>query len=285
MNDSLFTALQRLTPQRALSRAAGWLADCEIPLVKDTFISWFVKHYNVDMTQAIQTDPHAYPSFNAFFTRAMHDNARPIDQTPGSIICPADGTLSQLGKINAGRIFQAKGHSFSVNELLGDDPQAAEAYQSGDFATIYLSPRDYHRVHIPTQGTLRQMVHVPGKLFSVNKATTEHVPRLFARNERLVCHFTTERGPMIVVLVGAMIVASIETVWAGVVTPIKRAVRTTDYSSDRKEWRFAKGDEIGRFFLGSTVVLLFPEGRVRWQEKLDPDITVRMGEVLAEYID
>ena len=177
------------------------------------------------MSEAQVEDLSAFAHFNDFFTRALKDGARPLDSTPGAVLCPADGAVSQLGKIEQGRVFQAKGHSFSVIELLGGDSERAAAFMGGDFATIYLSPKDYHRVHMPLAGTLREMVYVPGRLFSVNQTTAENVPELFARNERVVCLFDTERGPMAVVLVGAMIVASIETVWAGLVTPPKRELK------------------------------------------------------------
>lgn len=280
MNDSLFIALQRLTPQHALSRAAGWLANCEVPLVKDTFIRWFVKRYTVNLTEAEYSTPQEYPSFNAFFTRALCPGSRPIAPGAENVACPADGTVSQLGQIKDGRLFQAKGYSFTANELLGNDPEAAALYDSGEFATIYLSPRDYHRVHMPVEGTLRKMVHVPGRLFSVNQVTTEQLPRLFVRNERVVCHFSTDRGPMVLVLVGAMIVASIETVWAGLVTPIRRTVRTTEYSAEQTV-TLAKGDEMGRFLLGSTVIMLFPKNTVQWQKGLCANTKVRMGEAIA----
>ncbi len=235
------------------------------------------------MSQAQIEDLSAYEHFNAFFTRALRDGARPLDPTPGAILNPCDGAISQLGKIEQGRIFQAKGHSYSVTELLGGDHQRAAPFMGGDFATVYLSPKDYHRVHMPITGILREMVYVPGRIFSVNTVTAQGVPELFARNERVVCIFDTERGPMAMVLVGAMIVASIETVWAGLVTPPKRALKTFLYDeSARAPIRLEKGAEMGRFKLGSTVILLFGPEQVCWAEQLGPLSPVCMGEALGQ---
>ncbi|OYT97209.1 MAG: phosphatidylserine decarboxylase, partial [Pseudomonas sp. PGPPP3] len=199
-----------------------------------------------------------------------------------AILCPADGAVSQLGPIEHGRIFQAKGHSFSVLELLGGDNERAAAFMGGEFATIYLSPKDYHRVHMPLAGTLREMVYVPGRLFSVNQTTAENVPELFARNERVVCLFDTERGPMAVVLVGAMIVASVETVWAGLVTPPKRELKTTRYDeAARAPISLEKGAELGRFKLGSTAIVLFGPEQVKWAAELAAGTPVRMGQRMS----
>lgn len=284
MKDALFIALQRLVPQQFISRAAGWLAQSEEPMIKNAFISRFVEHYKVDMSQACETDPLAYPNFNTFFTRALKPGMRPICSDEQAIACPADGAISQVGPIEQGRIFQAKGQSYTVHELLGGDTASASDYAAGAFATIYLSPRDYHRVHMPFTGTLTKMTHVPGDLFSVNTVTAAEVPRLFARNERVVCHFDTSAGPMVVVLVGAMIVASIETVWAGLVTPIKRSIRTTEYGARPAPIYLKKGDEMGRFLLGSTAIVLFPENTVQWDEKLAANSTVRMGQQIGRII-
>lgn len=276
MHPKLFAALQYLTPQRALSRAAGWLAETRIKWIKDPFTRWFVERYDVDMTEAQETDCTAYASFNDFFTRALKDGARPITDGGKSIACPADGAVSQLGEIHNGRIFQAKGHDFSLLELVGGDPKTAAPFTGGHFATVYLSPKDYHRVHMPISGTLKSMTYVPGQLFSVNDVTTRTVPRLFSRNERVVCIFDTAAGPMAVILVGAMIVASIETVWAGLVTPHKRRVRTTDYG-DKQPIQLEKGEEMGRFKLGSTVIVLFGADKVQWAESLGAESAVKMG--------
>ncbi|WP_220804172.1 archaetidylserine decarboxylase [Pseudomonas sp. NCCP-436] len=282
MKQRLFILSQYLLPHHLLSRLIGCVAECRIGWLKNRLISWFVRQYQVDMSQAQIEDPRAYEHFNAFFTRALKDGARPLDQTPGAVLCPADGAISQLGSIEHGRIFQAKGHSFSATELLGGDAERAAPFMGGQFATVYLSPRDYHRVHMPLTGTLKEMIYVPGRLFSVNQTTAENVPELFARNERVVCLFDTERGPMAVVLVGAMIVASVETVWAGLVTPPRRALRSTRYDAEaRAPIELAKGAELGRFKLGSTAIVLFGPNQVRWAEELGSGSAVRMGQLLG----
>ncbi|WP_193165809.1 archaetidylserine decarboxylase [Microbulbifer hainanensis] len=277
MHPKLFIALQYLTPQRALSRAAGWLAETRIKWIKDPFTRWFVDKYEVNMDEAEQSDCTAFATFNDFFTRALKDDARPIVDGNHTLACPADGAISQLGEIHNGRVFQAKGHDYSLLELVGGDPQVAAQFTGGHFATVYLSPKDYHRVHMPIAGTLKSMTHVPGQLFSVNTVTAENVPRLFARNERVVCIFETAAGPMAMILVGAMIVASIETVWAGLVTPHQRRVRTTEYG-DAAPIHLEKGAEMGRFKLGSTVIMLFGADKVRWLESLGAESAVTMGE-------
>lgn len=279
MPDRLFILFQYLLPHHLLSRLAGCLANCTWSWVKNPFITWFVKRYQVDMSQALEENPTAYSSFNDFFTRALKPDARPLDQTSGSILCPADGAISQLGKIEHGRIFQAKGHSFSVQELLGGNAELAAPFQGGEFATVYLSPRDYHRVHMPLGGTLKEMIYVPGKLFSVNQTTAENVPELFARNERVVCLFDTEAGPMAVVLVGAMIVASVETVWAGLVAPPSRELRSTAYGQAAPS--LEKGDEMGRFKLGSTAIVLFGPDAMRWSESVKAGDSVQMGQLMG----
>lgn len=283
MKDRLFLLGQYLLPHHLLSRAAGGLAECRTGWVKNALIKAFARRFRVDMGEALVEEPTAYEHFNAFFTRALKDGARPLDPAPDAILSPADGAVSQLGTIEQGRLFQAKGHSFSVQELLGGDPATAALFLGGDFATVYLSPKDYHRVHMPLAGTLREMIHVPGKLFSVNRLTAENVPELFARNERVVCLFDTERGPMAVVLVGAMIVASIETVWAGVVAPPPRQVRRWRYDEAAREpIRLEKGAELGRFKLGSTAIVLFGPNQVRWNGDLAPLSPVRMGRAIGQ---
>lgn len=282
MKDRLFILSQYLLPHHLISRAAGALAECRVGWVKNTFIKWFARHFQVDMRQALVEDPTAYEHFNAFFTRALKDGARPLDTTPGAILSPADGTVSQLGAIEHGRIFQAKGHSYSLLELLGGNPDIAAPFMGGEFATIYLSPKDYHRVHMPLGGTLREMIYVPGRIFSVNQVTAENVPELFARNERVVCLFDTELGPMAVVLVGAMIVASIETVWAGLVTPPKRTLRSWRYDeAARAPVYLEKGAELGRFKLGSTAIVLFGPQQARWSEDLAALSPVLMGQAIG----
>lgn len=282
MKERLFIISQYLLPHHLISRLAGCIAECRASWFKNAFTRWFAKRYQVNMSEALVEDVTGYEHFNAFFTRALKPGARPLDETPGAILCPADGAISQLGTIEHGRCFQAKGHSFSVLELLGGDAERAAPFMGGEFATVYLSPKDYHRVHTPLGGTLREMVYVPGRLFSVNQSTAENVPELFARNERVVCVFDTERGPMAVVLVGAMIVASIETTWAGLVTPPKRELKTFSYDeAARAPIRLEKGDELGRFKLGSTAIVLFGPDQVRWAEGAWPGSQVRMGQLLA----
>lgn len=283
MKDRLFILLQYILPHHGLSRLAGCLAECRISWIKNPFTRWFVRQFDVDMTQAKVEDPCAYEHFNAFFTRELKDGARPIAQQAGGIVSPADGAISQLGAIENGRIFQAKGHSFSATELLGGDHARSAEFMGGQFATVYLSPRDYHRVHMPVTGTLREMIYVPGRIFSVNQTTAENVPELFARNERVVCIFDTEQGPMAMVLVGAMIVASIETVWAGLVTPPKRQIKTVRYDdAARAPITLEKGAEMGRFKLGSTVVLLFGKDQMQWAQELSAGSSVQMGQLLGQ---
>jgi phosphatidylserine decarboxylase len=282
MKQRLFILSQYLVPHHLLSRLIGYAAECRVVWFKNRLINWFAQRYQVDMREAQVENPNAYEHFNAFFTRALKDGVRPLDETPGAILCPADGAISQLGAIEHGRVFQAKGHSFSVVELLGGDSERASPFMGGEFATVYLSPKDYHRVHMPLTGTLREMVYVPGHLFSVNQSTAVNVPELFARNERVVCLFDTERGPMAVVLVGAMIVASIETVWAGLVTPPKRALKTFRYDqAARAPITLEKGAELGRFKLGSTAIVLFGPDQVQWTEGLDANSRVQMGQCLG----
>ena len=282
MKQRLFILSQYLLPHHLLSRLIGYAADCRAAWFKNRLIGWFAKQYQVDMSEAQIEDLNAFEHFNAFFTRALKPGARPLEQSPGAVLCPADGAVSQLGKIEHGRIFQAKGHSFSLVELLGGDSERATPFMGGTFATVYLSPKDYHRVHMPLTGTLREMVYVPGRLFSVNQSTAENVPELFARNERVVCLFDTERGPMAVVLVGAMIVASIETVWAGLVTPPKRSLKTFRYDeAARAPIVLDKGAELGRFKLGSTAIVLFGTDQVQWAQELVAGSPVQMGQLLG----
>jgi len=278
LKDRLFILAQYLTPQHVLSRLVGLLAEARAPWLKNRIIGWFVRRYQVDMREAQIEDPLAFDSFNAFFTRALKPDARPLDETPGAILCPADGAVSQIGDIGHGRVFQAKGHSFSTHALLGGDSERAAPFLNGRFATIYLSPRDYHRVHMPISGTLREMIYVPGKLFSVNPLTASAVPDLFARNERVVCIFDTACGKMALVLVGAMIVASMETVWAGQVAPLARGVRRFRYDGPI---HLQAGTELGRFRLGSTVILLFGEQQMDWSGELGTGSSVRMGQRLG----
>ncbi len=283
MKDRLFILSQYILPHHLVSRAVGWLAECRVRWLKNALIKAFIRHFKVDMSESRVAHAEGFQHFNDFFTRELKEGARPLDQAPGAILNPCDGAISQLGRIEQGRIFQAKGHSFGLIDLLGGDHERAVPFMGGQFATIYLSPKDYHRVHMPLAGTLREMVYVPGRIFSVNTVTTEQVPELFARNERVVCLFDTERGPMAMILVGAMIVASIETVWAGLVTPPKRTLKRVAYDeAARAPIHLDKGAEMGRFKLGSTVILLFGPDQVRWAESLQPLSLVRMGQSLGQ---
>lgn len=249
-----FPILQSLLPQHHLSRAAGWLGHLQGPnWLKTTLIKAFMNSYGISLKDAEIEKPEDYAHFNAFFTRALKTDARPLANS--RFVMPADGELSQRGAIAEGAMIQAKGRHYTATALLGGDAVAAQAFQDGSFATIYLSPRDYHRIHMPTTGTLRRTCYVPGDLFAVNKSTAQTVDQLFARNERLVCYFDTADGPLAVVLVGAIIVAGIETVWGGVEAPSPDAMRETLWSEDHAP-TFAAGDEIGRFFLGSTVIVM-----------------------------
>ncbi|MGO1394334.1 MAG: archaetidylserine decarboxylase [Halomonas sp.] len=273
LSQKAFSLLQYPLPHHALSRLTGKFAQCDNTWVKNTLIKAFIKRFNVDMSQALEPDPSTYATFNDFFTRALKADARPLGD---GILSPADGTLSQYGRLQAGQLVQAKGHTYSAQTLLGGETALAEEFLGGSFATVYLSPRDYHRVHMPATGTLREMIYVPGRLFSVNQATADYVPGLFARNERLVCIFDTEQGPMAMVLVGAMIVAAIETVWSGQVTPLAGHPQRMQFG---QPITLEKGAEMGRFKLGSTVVMCFAKP-VNFAER--PHVTmVSMGESLA----
>lgn len=268
-----FSLLQYPLPHHALSRLTGKFAQCDNPWVKNTLINAFIKRFNVDMSQALEPDPTAYATFNDFFTRALKEDARPLGE---GIISPADGTLSQYGRLQAGQLVQAKGHTYSAQTLLGGNTALAEEFLGGSFATVYLSPKDYHRVHMPVTGTLREMIYVPGRLFSVNQATANYVPGLFARNERLVCIFDTEQGPMAMVLVGAMIVAAIETVWSGQVTPLSGHPQRMQFG---QPITLEKGAEMGRFKLGSTVVMCFTKPTDF--NDLPANTVVQMGQTLG----
>jgi phosphatidylserine decarboxylase len=263
MNEKLSVALQHLVPQHALSRLIGRVASSENIRVKNTFITWFIKRYKVDMALAEEQDPQAYACFNDFFTRSLKPGIRPICADKNALVCPADGAISQIGKIAQGRIFQAKGQDYTTQELLGGNEALAQEFADGNFATVYLSPKDYHRVHMPYAGKLRCMVTIPGDLFSVNTATANRVPRLFSRNERAVAIFDTDLGPMAIVLVGAMIVAGIETVWDGAVAPmVEKEIQTSLYPY--QDIMLEKGEEMGRFKLGSTAIILFAKHKIKW---------------------
>ncbi len=275
-----FVMLQHVLPKLALTRFAGLMAQSRAGRLTQAQIRWFVRRYGVDMSEAAQPDPTAYACFNDFFTRALRPDARPLAQADW--VCPVDGAVSQLGRIEGDQIFQAKGHHYSTQALLGGDAELARAFTDGEFATIYLSPRDYHRIHMPCAGGLRRMTHVPGALFSVNPQTAAGVPGLFARNERVVCLFEMADGrPMALVLVGATIVGSMATVWHGVVNPPRPGqVRHWDYAPGQHD--LAQGAEMGRFLLGSTVVLLWPRGTVRLNADWQAGTPVRMGQAMGQ---
>ncbi len=282
--DYLFISLQYLLPHHLISALTYRITRIEIKPFKDWLIRNIIKLYRVEMKEALEPDPSRYRSFNHFFTRVLRPDVRPVAEAPEAIACPADGALSQCGDIEEGYIFQAKGRDYSLLELLGGDPQWSERFEEGNFATIYLSPRDYHRVHMPFSGTLQRMIHVPGRLFSVNATTARMVPRLFARNERVVCLFETEIGPMAMILVGAINVASIDTVWAGTVTPRSRQVSHWNYTPESETPEpisLQKGEEMGRFNMGSTVILLFGKDATEWMEELESGMPLKMGQQIA----
>ena len=280
--ESLKTAYQYILPQHLLTRFVGKLAASKKSFIKQNFIDWFIGRFNVDMTEALDEDPKSYACFNDFFTRPLKDGARPIDDSPTSIVSPVDGAVSQAGPIEDGYIFQAKGHRYTLHELLGGEQEWVDAYQDGEFATLYLSPKDYHRIHMPVAGKLMAMTYVPGRLFSVNPITARTIPRLFARNERVIAHYQTELGPMAMVLVGATIVGSIETTWSGIVTPpTGPAVKTWRYDNNESSIDFERGQEMGRFRLGSTVILIFGKDVMTWDESLKPEASIRMGRPIA----
>jgi phosphatidylserine decarboxylase len=291
--DRLAVLPQYLLPKQALTRFAGVVARWQGGAVTTAIVRRFIKRYGVNMAEAAEPDPAAYASFNDFFTRALKPGARPlVDVGTGGLLCPVDGAVSQFGRVQGGRILQAKGQDYTAATLLGGDAELAARFDGGHFATLYLSPRDYHRVHMPCAGRLRQMVHVPGALFSVNPSTARGVPGLFARNERVVCLFDGEQGPRVgqgavgstwaLVLVGATIVGSMATTWHGVVNP-PRPGTVQRWRYDEQQVALAAGAEMGRFLLGSTVVLLFPPGPLRFNPTWAPGVPVRLGEVMATH--
>ncbi len=277
-SERVAVAAQHLLPKQALTAAAGAFARSRSGALTTAAIRHFIQRYSVNMAEAANPDPAAYASFNDFFTRELKPGARPLAQA--DLVCPVDGAISQFGDISGDRIFQAKGHSYSTTALVGGDSALAAHFHGGHFATLYLSPKDYHRIHMPCAGRLLRMIHVPGDLFSVNPATARGVPGLFARNERVVCVFDSPHGPWVNVLVGATIVGSMATVWHGVVNPPRPGmVREWGYLDQRIE--LAQGAEMGRFLLGSTVVMLFPKGPLSFSGSWQPGSAIRMGEPMA----
>ena len=280
----VFILLQYILPHHLLSRLIGVIANSEIGWIKSLFITRFIRSYNVNMAEALYPDPQYYPCFNAFFTRELAPGARPLAAAENAVVCPADGAISAMGPITQGALIQAKGHNYKAIDLLGGDLARALPFQNGSFATVYLAPKDYHRVHMPLTGILQEMIYVPGRLFSVNQTTADNIPNLFARNERIVCIFDTTHGPMAVVLVGAMIVAGIETVWAGLVAPASHGLKVTRYTNSLTPITLKKGVELGRFRLGSTAIVLFGAGMVQWRAEFCAGTTVRMGQQLGQVL-
>ena len=279
MSDRLAVLPQYLLPKQALTALAGRLAGARAGALTTRVIRWFVGRYGVNMAEAANPDLASYQSFNEFFTRPLRADARPL--AAADFVCPVDGAISQFGPIARDQIFQAKGHSYSTTALVGGDRELAAQFADGEFATIYLSPRDYHRIHMPCTGRLRRMIHVPGELFSVNPTTARGVPGLFARNERVVCVFDSAHGPFVLTLVGATIVGSMATVWHGVVNP-PRPGRLREWRYDGEQAiELQQGEEMGRFLLGSTVVLLFPKNTLAFNPDWAPARPVRLGEAMG----
>ena len=278
MSDSLAVLPQYLLPKKALTVFAGWVAGAQGGVLTTALIRWFVKRYHVTMAEAQEPDIAAYASFNDFFTRALKPGARPL--AVADYLCPVDGAISQFGPIAGDQIFQAKGHRYSTTALVGGDAELAAQFQDGSFATLYLSPRDYHRIHMPCDGSLRRMIYVPGDLFSVNPTTARGVPGLFARNERLVCVFDSTDGPFVLTLVGATIVGSMATVWHGQVNP-PRSPQICAWQYTAGQVVLQKGEEMGRFMLGSTVVMLFGKDRLAFNPDWSAARPVRMGEAMG----
>ena len=278
MSDRLAVLPQYLLPKGALTNFAGRVAGAKGGAMTTRLIRWFVGKYNVNMDEALNPDIASYSSFNEFFTRALRPDARPLANA--DFICPVDGRISQFGAIDDDQIFQAKGHKFSTTALVGGDAALAAKFQHGSFANLYLSPRDYHRIHMPCDGKLTRMIYVPGELFSVNPTTARGIPGLFARNERVVCVFDTANGPFVMTLVGATIVGSMATVWHGVVNP-PRAPQICEWKYDDRNIVLKKGDELGRFLLGSTVVMLFPKDALSFHPAWQPAGPVKLGEMMA----
>ena len=280
LGDRLFALFQLALPTHLLSRVVHWFLRLEIPWIKNFVIGAIMRSYAIGLDEAVITDPRQFVSFNDFFTRALRPEHRPAAEDAAVIASPVDGFMYQYGEVENGRIFQAKGQSFDLVELLGGDAARAEAFQGGQFATVYLAPSNYHRIHMPVDGRLQRMVYVPGRLFSVNPATSRAMPNLFARNERVATFFETPIGPMALVLVGALFVGSIETVWAGEITPPNRSkVESTDYPEGAVTLK--RGEEMGRFNMGSTVIVLFGPDAVDWISSFAEHQPLLMGETLA----
>ncbi|MCP4076780.1 MAG: phosphatidylserine decarboxylase [Gammaproteobacteria bacterium] len=278
--ERLLTGLFIILPHHLISRIIFKLTRIQSPQVTPV-IRWFIKKFKVDMSDAVIQDISLFPSFNDFFVRSLKAESRPVTAGEHDLASPVDGTVSQAGNITNDQLFQAKGHSYSVQDLIGGDALLAKLFNGGRFATIYLAPYNYHRIHMPVEGRLKKMIHVPGRLFSVAQWTVRAISRLFARNERVICLFSTPAGPVAMVLVGAINVAAIETVWSGLVTPPK-GKSVSDFNYDHSEKDFAKGEEMGRFNMGSTVILLTTD-KVEWSQLLTPGQTLKMGELIGQF--
>ncbi|HEX4044613.1 MAG TPA: archaetidylserine decarboxylase [Gammaproteobacteria bacterium] len=276
MKNQLFIYLQYCLPQHLLSHCLGWLAESRVPWLKNFLIINFIKLYHIDLNEAEITDPKAYLSFNQFFTRQLKLTQRPIASEPDGIVSPVDGTIAQIGRIHKNQLLQAKQCYFDLESLFAGDTALASDFQDGAFTTIYLAPNNYHRVHMPVAGQLIKTVYVPGKLFSVNRITTELLPQLYSRNERLITVFNTPMGPMAVILVGALIVGSIQTVW------MKQPIRDNHTSTAPDNLMLAKGAELGHFKMGSTVLLLFGKDKIQWLEQMQSNKPIRLGELLGK---
>lgn len=275
----MLPSLQSFLPQHWLTAFAGLLANCQIPWLKNKLIQYFIRRYPVNLEESIKSDPFSYGSFNEFFTRALLPHTRPIASGLHDLASPADGQISQFGQIEQNQLFQAKGHYFTIESLLGGDTKQAEPFINGTFLTIYLAPENYHRVHMPIDGTLSKMIYIPGRLFSVNLETSAAISNLFARNERVVTFFDTSIGKVAIILVGAMIVGSIETIWAGTITsPRKNCQQVYDY---REPIYLKRGEELGKFKLGSTVIVLFERDMVSWDPYVTASYPIKMGERLG----
>ena len=281
MSDRLAVLPQYLLPKQALTALAGAFATARLGGLTTGVIRWFVGRYGVNMEEAADPDIGSYASFNEFFTRPLKPDARPL--APADFICPVDGAISQFGAIERDQIFQAKDHRYSTTALVGGDRELAAQFEDGSFATLYLSPKDYHRIHMPCDGRLLRMIHVPGELFSVNPVTARGVPGLFARNERVVCVFGSARGPFVLALVGATIVGSMATAWHGVVNP-PRPGRLREWRYEDRQVHLRQGEEMGRFLLGSTVVLLFPPQTLTFNKDWSPQRAIRLGEKMGEAV-
>lgn len=279
LTEQLAVFFQSILPQHAVSRLAGKLADCRTPWLKNKIIHWFIKKYHVDLSSALRKQPDDYQSFNDFFTRQLDMRLRPLAEGVNTITSPVDGTVSQAGKITGEVLLQAKSHYFNLTSLLANDTALLQTFYDGEFATFYLAPHDYHRVHMPLTGKLVKTIYVPGKLFSVNRMTSELVPQLYSRNERLICLFDTNAGQFAVIFVGALIVGSIQTRWMS--APVRQyQIQTTHFENGME---IKKGEELGFFSMGSTIILLFPKNAAHWEPTLKPSTTIQVGKLIGTF--